>query len=289
VTDQRGEGFARVEGRTIDIGAVEGVGSTRVPPEAQDDHASTSRARLVVIDVLANDLDTDGTIVGAPRLVDAPEHGMAVLLADDAFLYLPDPAFVGADAFIYEITDSDGMSATARVDVDVTAFLRLPLNGGDGNDVLVGGGGRDEIAFGNEGDDEIRGNGGDDVLWGGVGDDFLKGEGDDDILLGGPGSDLLNGGAGADLFVLLDAAAGERDTIGRLDPDQGDRLLIAVADLLLPDGSLDGSRMQFVDVGGRKEIRADLGDDGTFDTIAQINSGAGLAVGAFLANAITIA
>ncbi len=62
------------------------------------------------------------------------------------------------------------------------------LEGGTGNDWLVGGGG----------DDLIRGGAGIDVLFGNNGSDQLFGEADMDFLFGGNSDDLLDGGAGND-------------------------------------------------------------------------------------------
>jgi hypothetical protein len=62
------------------------------------------------------------------------------------------------------------------------------LQGGPGNDRIVGLGG----------DDRLIGGAGDDCLEGGFDSDQLIGEGGDDRLTGGSGDDLLDGGPGAD-------------------------------------------------------------------------------------------
>ena len=63
-----------------------------------------------------------------------------------------------------DVVDASGLSATA---------IQLPADGGDGDDVLIGG-------FGN------------DTLTGGDGDD---------VLIGGPGQDVLDGGAGDNILI----------------------------------------------------------------------------------------
>lgn len=75
----------------------------------------------------------------------------------------------------------------------------LELDGGPGNDELIGGNGRDEID-GAAGDDTITGRGGRDELEGGIGNDRLFGGKGRDTLEGGAGNDLLSGGGGADVF-----------------------------------------------------------------------------------------
>lgn len=61
-------------------------------------------------------------------------------------------------------------------------------NGGDGNDILIGG-------YGN---DTLNGGRGDDRLYGGYGNDTLDGGDHADFLDGGVGNDTLRGGAGVD-------------------------------------------------------------------------------------------
>ena len=67
------------------------------------------------------------------------------------------------------------------------------INGGNGNDLLVGGTGNDTINGGN----------GDDNLDGGTGND---------TLIGDSGNDLLTGGKGADTFVLSNSSGFDRIT-----------------------------------------------------------------------------
>jgi Ca2+-binding RTX toxin-like protein len=74
------------------------------------------------------------------------------------------------------------------------------LNGGAGNDTLLGGDGNDYL-YGGEGNDTLNGGAGNDTLNGGAGDDSLDGSVGNDTLLGGDGNDILVGGAGNDLLV----------------------------------------------------------------------------------------
>lgn len=77
------------------------------------------------------------------------------------------------------------------------------LDGGNGNDLLFGDGigvaheGNDRL-YGGKGDDELQGNGGDDLLMGEEGADHLSGQDGNDLLSGGEGDDGMNGGAGSD-------------------------------------------------------------------------------------------
>jgi Ca2+-binding RTX toxin-like protein len=84
------------------------------------------------------------------------------------------------------------------------------LNGGNANDVLDGGGGDDtmtggngnDMLFGSFGIDTLMGGNGDDSLDGGAGNDILDGGKGEDIVNGGTGDDDLTGGSGPDLFVF---------------------------------------------------------------------------------------
>jgi uncharacterized delta-60 repeat protein len=71
------------------------------------------------------------------------------------------------------------------------------LNGGAGDDVLVGGLQPDQI-FGFDGNDKLNGEGGNDYLLGGAGKDDLFGQGGRDTLSGAGGNDRLFGGNDAD-------------------------------------------------------------------------------------------
>jgi metallophosphoesterase (TIGR03767 family) len=98
--------------------------------------------------------------------------------------------------------------------------LRCPsrIDGGTGNERLVGTDGDDKID-GADGRDRISGGKGRDCLQGGPGHDRVKGGADGDRLSGGPGRDRLRGNAGADKMQTgggrdrIDAADGERDTV----------------------------------------------------------------------------
>lgn len=105
--------------------------------------------------------------------------------------------------------------ATARfVDGDVlVADLHLPIEGTEGDDILIGSDSDDAI-YGHGGDDSLRGRAGDDVLDGGAGDDVLFGQDGNDQLLGGYGNDQLIGNGGAD--QLAGGAGADRFIFGAL-------------------------------------------------------------------------
>ncbi len=148
----------------------------------------------------------------------------------DSWLY--DPDGIGPVTFTYQVTDGvHSVTRTAHLDV----FKARPIEGTDGDDILVGtdcgeeidgaggcdlidaGGGADTIT-GGSGDDHIVAGGGNDIVHAGAGDDIvfggsgndqisggdgrdrLFGEDGDDVLSGDGCDDLLDGGAGSDLL-----------------------------------------------------------------------------------------
>ncbi len=82
------------------------------------------------------------------------------------------------------IAGSDGLADLVRLDID----------GGEGNDLLVGG----------DGDEVLRGGTGNDTLIGRRGDDIVLGEFGDDLIVwnDGDGADIVHGGADADTVQI---------------------------------------------------------------------------------------
>jgi hypothetical protein len=109
-----------------------------------------------------------------------------------------------------------------------------------GNDTLIGGDGDDDL-YGGDGDDLLIGGRHDDHLSGGEGDDTLSGEGGNDTLFGGMGADTLSGGSGEDrLQSGLDQGSmlegGEDGDVFIIDP----RGTVAILDFDPSEGDLLG-------------------------------------------------
>jgi Ca2+-binding RTX toxin-like protein len=102
-----------------------------------------------------------------------------------------------ADTVLFAFPDP----STARVMTGAlpTATAPINLDGGPGDDTILGSLGRDYLS-GDDGNDVLNGRDGNDGLLGGSGDDSLDGGNDSDHLSGGDGRDTLQGGSGVDVL-----------------------------------------------------------------------------------------
>ncbi len=139
--DQRG--FARGV-NSCDSGAVQVEINTKgytqsppnLPPVARDDSFVTPRDQrlsVLVMNLLANDVDPDGDVVFIDKnsLVGKTRQGGRVSLAGTSkhfFHYEPPPGFTGSDSFGYRIGDGQ-LTATATVHIQVTDANQPPRAG----------------------------------------------------------------------------------------------------------------------------------------------------------------
>jgi len=107
-------------------------------PDAVDDSDSTPEDTSVTIDVLGNDTHAGGETLfldsftqPAHGTVTRDENGTPGDTSDDQLTYTPDSNWSGDDTFTYTISDGNGETDTATVDVTVEAMypytLYLPL------------------------------------------------------------------------------------------------------------------------------------------------------------------
>jgi Ca2+-binding RTX toxin-like protein len=183
------------------------------------------------------------------------------------------------------------------------------LQGGEGNDRLLGTP-RQDFLSGGDGNDVLAGGGGNDVLRGEIGRDYLNGAAGDDILVGDmlplnrPAADTLLGGPGRDvvdytnvtkpLTIDLDGSpgddgeAGERDTVGAdveiVYGGSGNDRITGNAAANKIDGSLGddvllggGGDDELIGAEGRDTISGGAGDDtleGVNGTADRLDGGA---------------
>jgi len=93
------------------------VAMVNAAPVAVDDSLTTEVDMAAVADVLANDTDADGDALSI-TIAGGPAHGTAEVTGT-SITYTPNPGYIGADEFLYEVSDGFA-SAGAAVAVTVT-------------------------------------------------------------------------------------------------------------------------------------------------------------------------
>ena len=135
-----------------------------------------------------------------------------------------------------------GFTGSAGDDSVTGADQSVFVDGGEGNDTLVGNGNADAL-LGSAGDDSIIGNAGDDYLAGGDGNDTVLGGTGNDQMAGGVGNDSMFGDAGDDTLQggdgndTLDGGIGSNSLSGGADNDTA---LFSDADPAHKNTSFDG-------------------------------------------------
>ena len=185
-------------------------------PVASNDSVLAGKNLPTTINVLANDTNSDGTLVpSAVTVVDAPSHGSAsVNTTTGVVTYTPTKNYVGPDSFTYTVRDNNNnVSGTATVSINVGKLTLTSADEafvGDLNAIgaveVDGAGGADYLSGSNNpataGADIFYGGNGNDVLFGGPGNDRLEGNAGDDILRSGSGNDTMIGGDGNDTYGI---------------------------------------------------------------------------------------
>ena len=96
------------------------------PPIAIDDDTSTDICTPVVIDILFNDYDLDGTVDPATVVIDIDvSHGVtSVDPVTGVVTYVPDLNYFGSDSFSYTVDDDDGATSNVAV-VDILVGFKF--------------------------------------------------------------------------------------------------------------------------------------------------------------------
>ncbi|UCF10157.1 MAG: tandem-95 repeat protein [Candidatus Bipolaricaulota bacterium] len=104
------------------------VTSVDDPVDAVAERYSTLEATALAVPapgILENDSAPDGGASTA-LAVDA-SHGIVVVAVDGSFHYTPDPRYVGVDSFVYELSDTDGDTDRATVEIRVEHVNEPPV------------------------------------------------------------------------------------------------------------------------------------------------------------------
>lgn len=88
---------------------------------AVNDSATTTSGSSITVDVLTNDINTNGGSVFIIENTTTSAYGSVVLNQDNTLTYTPNEGFVGTDSFSYEAQNTAGYGGTATVVVTVSA------------------------------------------------------------------------------------------------------------------------------------------------------------------------
>jgi Cellulose binding domain/Bacterial Ig domain/Calx-beta domain/Glycosyl hydrolases family 18 len=92
------------------------------PPTAVNDAAWTSPGTAVVIPVLANDSDNNGSTLNVVAATQG-SHGSVAVNAGQTVTYTPAAGFTGVDSFSYTLGDGSGLTSKAAVTVTVSKIV----------------------------------------------------------------------------------------------------------------------------------------------------------------------
>ena len=98
---------------------------TNPGPVANDDNFSTDEDTELSATVATNDSDPDGDSLSYSQLTN-PAHGTVDFNSDGTFTYTPADDFFGTDSFDYTITDADGATSTATVNITINDVNDAP-------------------------------------------------------------------------------------------------------------------------------------------------------------------
>jgi outer membrane protein OmpA-like peptidoglycan-associated protein len=107
-------------------------------PTASDDSAVALGSQPLIIDVIGNDVDSDGNVL-IVKSVTQGQNGTVINNEDGTVTYQANANFVGVDSFTYTMSDADGAQSSATVSVTVELdnsapvavddFYMVPLSG----------------------------------------------------------------------------------------------------------------------------------------------------------------
>lgn len=134
-TYQASDGQSESNTVTVDLT----IDSVNDPPQAADDHYSTSEDTALTIGmadgVLSNDTDNDQETLTA-AITAEPSHGTVSLSSDGSFVYTPDENNDQPDSFTYTASDGKVSSAPATVQITVSPVNDAPVAQADSYNVV---------------------------------------------------------------------------------------------------------------------------------------------------------
>lgn len=106
------------------------VTSINDAPVATNNSATLNEDASVTINVLGNDSDVEGNTLSVSA-VTQPTHGSATINPDKTITYVPVVNYFGSDTFTYTVSDGQGGTATATVNITVNSVNDAPVASAD--------------------------------------------------------------------------------------------------------------------------------------------------------------
>jgi hypothetical protein len=100
-----------------DPGGVSVMLTDNTPPEAQADIVRVKGNESLIIDVLSNDSDADGDMLNISTV--NAMFGVVTITFDNQLSYQSQTDFIGEDRLVYTVSDGNGGSASATVNITV--------------------------------------------------------------------------------------------------------------------------------------------------------------------------
>ena len=100
-----------------DPGGVSVMLTDNTPPEAQADIVRVKGNESLIIDVLSNDSDADGDMLNISTV--NATFGVVTITFDNQLSYQSQTDFIGEDSLVYTVSDGNGGSASATVNITV--------------------------------------------------------------------------------------------------------------------------------------------------------------------------
>ena len=104
-------------GSINDPGGVSVMLTDNTPPEAQADIVRVKGNESLIIDVLSNDSDADGDMLNISTV--NVTFGVVTITFDNQLSYQSQTDFIGEDSLVYTVSDGNGGSASATVNITV--------------------------------------------------------------------------------------------------------------------------------------------------------------------------
>ncbi|MBX2862582.1 MAG: tandem-95 repeat protein, partial [Leptolyngbyaceae cyanobacterium MAG.088] len=138
ITYTPNENFVGTDSFTYEINDGNGVTDTATVnvtviagtiPLALDDSGTVAEDSQITLDVLLNDTDADNDSLSIDSVLSG-NNGTTTIIGNQV-LYTPDANFNGTDSFIYTVSDGNGGTDTATVNITVTSVNDVPLANDD--------------------------------------------------------------------------------------------------------------------------------------------------------------